>query len=287
MTFSMTAFARIPVQEDWGSLVWEIRSVNHRYLEYHFRLPELIRSIEPSLRETLRKHLHRGKVECFLTLQLAGGYTLLNISEVSLAELQTAVNIVEKYFINSRGVNPLEILQFPGIINNKETNIAIIHTVAMNTFELALIQLLDIQHKEGMALKTLVTMKLKNIDKEINNIRTILPSLLDMQRQKILNRLEEARVDLNADRLEQEIVLLAQKIDVNEELDRLSIHMLEVKRILGKKGAIGRHLDFLMQELNREANTLSSKSINVNLTHSVINLKVLIEQIREQIQNIL
>jgi uncharacterized protein (TIGR00255 family) len=286
MTSSMTAFARIQVQEDWGSLVWEIRSVNHRYLEPHFRLPELMREIEPSLREALRKHLNRGKVECSLKMQLCEGQKSLNVNETSLAELQAAVNKVEAYFINASGVNPLEVLQWPGIVNNEEANMRPVHAAALKGFELALVQLSDTRRREGMELEKFVTMRLEGISEEVENIRKVLPDLLDSQRQKILDRLEEARAELDPDRLEQEMIILAQKMDVDEELDRLTTHVTEVKRTLGKKGAVGRRLDFLMQELNREANTLSSKSINAGLTQSAVNLKVLIEQAREQIQNI-
>ena len=286
MTSSMTAFARVQVQENWGSLVWEIRSVNHRYLEPHFRLPEQAREIEPGLREVLRKQLNRGKVECSLRLQLAEGTQKLNVNEAVLEDVQKAVNKVETWFINASGVNPLEILRWPGVMENEEANLAPVHAAALEGFKEAITQLKNMRQREGTELKQFILTRLDNISEEVTNIRGILPTLIQAQRQKILDRLEEAKADLDPERLEQEMIILAQKMDVDEELDRLDTHVQEVRRTLDKKGGIGRRLDFLMQELNREANTLSSKSINAGLTQSAVNLKVLIEQMREQIQNI-
>ncbi|AMO54426.1 hypothetical protein GZ77_22960 [Endozoicomonas montiporae] len=286
MTSSMTAFARVQVQEDWGSLVWEIRSVNHRYLEPHFRLPEQAREIEPKLREVLRKQLNRGKIECSLRLQLAEGTQKLNLNEAVLEDVQAAVNKVETWFINAAGVNPLEILRWPGVMESEETNLAPVHAAALKAFEEAIAQLISMRQREGSELKQFVLTRLDNISEEVGTIRKVLPELIQGQRQKILDRLEEARAELEPERLEQEMVMFAQKMDVDEELDRLDTHVQEVKRTLDKKGGIGRRLDFLMQELNREANTLSSKSVNAGLTQSAVNLKVLIEQMREQIQNI-
>ena len=286
MTSSMTAFARVQVQEDWGSLVWEIRSVNHRYLEPHFRLAEQAREIEPGLREILRRQLSRGKIECSLRLQLAESTQKLNLNAAVLEGVQNAVNQVETWFINASGVDPLEILRWPGVMENEETNLAPVHAAALKAFEEAITQLINMRQREGAELKQFVMTRLNSISEEVSTIRGVLPELIEAQRQKILDRLEEAKAELDPERLEQEMIILAQKMDVDEELDRLDTHVQEVKRTLNKKGGIGRRLDFLMQELNREANTLSSKSINAGLTQSAVNLKVLIEQMREQIQNI-
>lgn len=286
MTSSMTAFARVQAQENWGSLVWEIRSVNHRYLEPHFRLPEQAREIEPGLREVLRQQLNRGKVECNLRLQLAEGTQKLSLNETVLEDVQNAVNKVESWFINASGVNPLEILHWPGVMENEETNLAPVHAAALEGFKEAISQLKSMRQREGAELKQFILTRLDQVSEEVTNIRGILPTLIQAQRQKIMDRLEEAKAELDPERLEQEMIILAQKMDVDEELDRLDTHVQEVKRTMDKKGGIGRRLDFLMQELNREANTLSSKSINAGLTQSAVNLKVLIEQMREQIQNI-
>ncbi|WP_257296912.1 YicC/YloC family endoribonuclease [Endozoicomonas sp. YOMI1] len=288
MTSSMTAFARVQIQEDWGSLVWEIRSVNHRYLEPHFRLTEQAREIEPALRELIRKQLKRGKVECSLKYQLVEKEQVLDLNRVLLEKLQLAVREVETHFSQVAPVNPLEVLQWPGVQSNEETEMAVVHRVAIKGFNTALIQLNEMRQREGQELKSFIEARLDKMGDEVLQLRGLLPEILQSQREKILDRLYEARQELNPERLEQEMVMLAQKMDVDEELDRLETHIAEVRRTLKKpgQGAVGRRLDFLMQELNREANTLSSKSIHAGLTQAAVNLKVFIEQMREQAQNI-
>lgn len=289
MTSSMTAFARVQVQEDWGSLVWEIRSVNHRYLEPHFRLPEQMREIEPGLRDILRKQLSRGKIECGLRYQLSESEQALNLNPSVLEKLKSALSDVHNQLSSDVAVspvNPLEVLQWPGVQASEETEMAVVHKAALNAFGGAISELKNMREREGLELEKFINARLDGIVEEVRNLRQVLPEILDAQRQKILDRLEEAKTELNPERLEQEMVILAQKMDVDEELDRLETHVSEVKHTLAGKGAIGRRLDFLMQELNREANTLSSKSINAGLTQTAVNLKVLIEQMREQIQNI-
>ena len=289
MTSSMTAFARVQVQEDWGSLVWEIRSVNHRYLEPHFRLPEQMREIEPGLREILRKQLSRGKIECGLRYQLAESEQELNLNLSMLEKLKAALLEVNNQLstdVAVNPVNPLDVLQWPGVQATEETEMAVVHKAALKAFGDAIAELKGMRQREGAELEKFINARLDGIVEEVSNLRRVLPEILDAQRQKILDRLEEAKAELNPERLEQEMVILAQKMDVDEELDRLGTHVSEVRRTLSGKGAIGRRLDFLMQELNREANTLSSKSINAGLTQTAVNLKVLIEQMREQIQNI-
>ena len=216
MTSSMTAFARVQVQDDWGSLVWEIRSVNHRYLEPHFRLPEQAREIEPGLREILRRQLNRGKIECSLRLQLAEGTHKLNLNEAVLEDVQSAVNKVETWFINASGVNPLEVLRWPGVMENEETNLAPVHASALKAFEQAITQLINMRQREGAELKQFVLTRLDGISEEVSTIRGVLPELIEAQRQKILDRLEEAKAELDPERLEQEMIILAQKMDVDE-----------------------------------------------------------------------
>ena len=287
MTSSMTAFSRVQIQEDWGSLTWEIRSVNHRYLEPHFRLPEPIREIEPLLREALRKHLGRGKIECSLRYQMAEAEQALTINRSVLQKLQAAVAEIESAFAHTAAVNPLEVLQWPGVQSSEEVEVSALHKAATQAFEEAITQLKIMRQREGAELEKFIYARLDIILEEVIGLRKVLPELLEGQRQKILDRLEEAKAELNPERLEQEMVLLAQKMDVDEELDRLETHITEVRRTLSvKQGPIGRRLDFLMQELNREANTLSSKSINAGLTQTAVNFKVLIEQMREQVQNL-
>ncbi|WP_066017394.1 YicC/YloC family endoribonuclease [Endozoicomonas atrinae] len=288
MTSSMTAFARVQIQEDWGSLVWEIRSVNHRYLEPHFRLMEQAREIEPALRELIRKQLKRGKVECSLKYQLIEKEQVLDLNRVLLEKLQLAVREVETHFSQVAPVNPLEVLQWPGVQSTEETEMAVVHRAAIKGFNTALIQLKEMRQREGQELQSFIEARLDKMGDEAQQLRVLLPEILQNQREKILDRLSEAQQELNPERLEQEMVILAQKMDVDEELDRLETHVAEVRRTLKNsgQGAVGRRLDFLMQELNREANTLSSKSIHAGLTQIAVNLKVFIEQMREQVQNI-
>ncbi|WP_067515920.1 YicC/YloC family endoribonuclease [Endozoicomonas ascidiicola] len=288
MISSMTAFARVQVQEAWGSLAWEIRSVNHRYLEPHFRLPDQGRETEPQLREILRKQLKRGKVECTLKYQLMDQAQVLELNRPILEKLSQAIQEVESRFASVAAVNPLEVLQWPGVQAVEELELKEINAAAVNSFKEAIKQLIQMRQREGNELKAFIETRLDNMGEEVKQLRVLLPSILKNQREKILDRLSEAKQELNPERLEQEMVILAQKMDVDEELDRLEAHFSEVRRTLNTsgQGAVGRRLDFLMQELNREANTLSSKSIHSGLTQSAVNLKVYIEQMREQVQNI-
>lgn len=287
MIQSMTAFARETSQGDWGTLTWEIRSVNHRYLEPHFKLPENLREIEPGLREGLRKHLNRGKVECALRWQPAeqsGEGFDLNIELVK--DINQAANQVNRILDNPAHLNALELLQWPGVMKTAQVDAAPLKTSALALFDQALKTLVATRKREGEQLKPLFDQRLDATSAIVAEVRGKLPEILAAQRENILARFEDAKLELDAARVEQEMVLLAQKTDVAEELDRLDAHVKEVRSVLGKKGAIGRRLDFLMQELNREANTLSSKSIVTDTTNAAVELKVLIEQMREQIQNI-
>ena len=288
MIRSMTAFARQSSQHEWGSLVWEIRSVNHRYLEHSFKLPDSARQQENKLREKLRAHLSRGKVECSLRLQIqnSGNSQSLVINNERLQQLIAACENIQSQLQHASTLNPLELLQWPGIMSEAATDTDISSEQLLASFQVALEQLVENRQREGAALKHFVEQRLDAIAAITADIKQQLPSILLAQRQKLQHRLEEIKVELNPDRLEQEMVILAQKADVDEELDRLSAHLEEVRRVLSKGGACGRRLDFLMQELNREANTLSSKSIVSDTTQAAVELKVMIEQMREQIQNI-
>lgn len=287
MIQSMTAFAREASQGDWGTLTWEIRSVNHRYLEPHFKLPENLREIEPSLREGLRKHLNRGKVECALRWQpveQSGQGFDLNIELVK--DINQAANQVNRILDNPAHLNALELLQWPGVMKTAQVDAAPLKKAALDAFDLALKNLVDTRTREGEQLKPLFDQRLDATSAIVTEVREKLPTILASQRENILARFEDAKLELDSGRIEQEMVMLAQKTDVAEELDRLDAHVKEVRSVLNKKGAIGRRLDFLMQELNREANTLSSKSIVTDTTKAAVELKVLIEQMREQVQNI-
>ncbi len=288
MPYSMTGFARQEAKHPWGTLIWEVRSVNHRYLEPHFRLPEFIRELEPSLREQMRKSLSRGKVEASFTYQLGNsdGAQELNLNKALLKQITDAVSQVNEAVDNTAPLNPLELLRWPGMISDHDIDREVILDASLDLFKQALTSLVDHRAREGQELKLLIEQRLDGITEQVKLVRDILPSILQGQRERLLEKLEALKAETDQDRLEQEMVYLAQKTDVDEELDRLDTHVTEVRRTLKQKGSVGRRLDFLMQELNREANTLSSKSIVSDTTQAAIELKVLIEQMREQIQNI-
>ena len=287
MVYSMTAFSRQQLEHEWGSLTWEIRSVNHRYLEPSVRLPENFRSLENPIRRQLRDKLYRGKIECLLRFrtveanQIDWHLNLDLISQLTKANLEINSNIGGDYKLSS-----LDILKWPGVISDQSIDEEIFNKEAMGLFEKALDDLMVVREREGASLRDAILKRIASIQRIIDSIQAKMPSIILKQKENLLNKLEDIKAEFEPTRLEQEITLLAQKADVDEELDRLNSHLQEAKRVLDSDGQIGRRLDFLMQELNREANTLSSKSIVVETTQSAVELKVLIEQMREQIQNI-
>ena len=287
MVYSMTAFSRQQLEHEWGSLTWEIRSVNHRYLEPSVRLPENFRSLENPIRRQLRDKLYRGKIECQLRVrtveanQIDWQLNLDLISQLTKANLEINSNIGGDYKLSS-----LDILKWPGVISDQPIDEEIFNKEAMGLFEKALDDLMVVREREGASLRDAILKRIASIQRIIDSIQAKMPSIILKQKENLLNKLEDIKAEFEPTRLEQEITLLAQKADVDEELDRLNSHLQEAKRVLDSGGQIGRRLDFLMQELNREANTLSSKSIVVETTQSAVELKVLIEQMREQIQNI-
>lgn len=287
MLKSMTAFARQDIETPEGTLTWEIRSVNHRYLEPHFKIPDSFRETEPALRESLRRHLARGKVDCSLKFQAAtSGKNNLEINPDAASALAEALKGLEQHFDQLQPANALEILAWPGILNSEKGDRKSLLNAAINSFGEALKTLNESRVREGSQLAPLFDARLESISNIVADVRNMLPGILAKQSENIRQRFHDAKVELDEGRLEQEMVLLAQKSDVAEELDRLDAHVTEVRHTLKKKEPVGRRLDFLMQELNREANTLSSKSIVTDTTQAAVELKVLIEQMREQVQNI-
>ena len=286
MIYSMTGFARNEIKGDWGTAVWEIRSVNQRFLETFFRLPEQFRGLEPVLRERFRKALQRGKVECnlrFTANDAAVG--TLNLNEALAKQLLHAADWVQSHG-QSTGVNPVDILRWPGVMAAEEADMDTIQADVLKAFDKTLADFKESRATEGANLKAMIEQRLDAITEETNTVGAKMPEVIEWQREKILTRFEEAKVELDPTRIEQEMVMLAQRLDVAEELDRLHSHVGETQKILKKGGAVGRRLDFMMQEFNRESNTLGSKSISAEITQSAVELKVLIEQMREQIQNI-
>lgn len=288
MIKSMTAFARCSGQGKWGSLTWEIRSVNHRYLDCSFRLPESLRKLELDLRELARQHLNRGRIECFLQYQPGDASQLKSSLNTNLVkQLAKAANTIKTQIeYPLAAINPMHILSWNNVLQIAETDSKLVHEKTIKLFVRALQELVTVRNKEGSTLKSLITQRLQAVLIEISKVKKLLPMILKQQRAKLLSRLNEIKTELDIPRLEQEMIFFAHKIDVAEELDRLVIHVQEVKRVLKTGGVIGKRLDFLMQELNREANTLASKSVDRKSTHAAVELKVLIEQMREQVQNI-
>lgn len=287
MIQSMTAFARAQAQGNWGTAVCELRSINHRYLEISVRMPENLHALEASMRERIRHYIRRGKIECHIRYQpgdVTG--TAITINTHLAQELCKATGVIGGMLTHAAPVNPMDILHWPGILQIAEIDLETIQDEMLKLLEKGLQDLVDARLREGAELKQLFTQRLENMKTELAKVRHRLPEIYSTQRARLVARFSEAKVELDSSRFEQELVLYAQKIDVAEELERLDAHISEVRRILKQGGTAGRRLDFLMQELNREANTLGSKSVDVDTTRASVELKVLIEQIREQVQNV-
>ncbi|PCJ13916.1 MAG: YicC family protein [Gammaproteobacteria bacterium] len=287
MISSMTAFARHQTHSPQGTFVWEVRAVNHRYLELQFRLPEGMRDIEAKLRETVRNSVSRGKIECHLRFQPDPSLQpALELNETLAQQLALAAEKVAQNLQSPAPIQATEILKWPGVLIAAKEDASILQQGATESFAVAIDQFITSRQREGSQLRQLIETRLESVLIAVEKVKLHLPEIQQALRQKLINRFAECQVEMDTERLEQELVYLAQKIDVDEELDRIETHISEVKRVLVKGGAVGRRLDFLMQELNREANTLGSKSVNQDTTQASVELKVLVEQMREQIQNI-
>jgi uncharacterized protein (TIGR00255 family) len=283
----MTAFARKEKQADWGQAAWELRSVNHRYLEIILSLPEPFSHLEPLIRKQIQTRLQRGRVEAKLRYKFYAHRSIpIEIDEELTKSLISAYTKIANLANISTPLDPGELLRWPQLLKFAELSYEALQPELMGLFSQTLDDFFLIRVTEGKALFDLIHQRLIKLDALIQDIQIQLPQLLNLQREKILARLKEAKVSLEPNRLEQEMLLFTQKTDVAEELDRLQIHLGEFKKLLIKNQAQGKPLDFLLQELNREANTLASKSLNAELTLSAVSIKVLIEEMREQVQNI-
>ena len=291
MLRSMTAFARVQETSDAGVLTWEIRSVNHRYLELGLKLPDEFKSLEPEIRKLISQYLKRGKVDVGLRYKLNDAEAVevkLNVEIVrSLRHVeQEVLNIVHE----GSKLSVADILSWPGVIAESDKDLSPLIALALSSLENALGQLVQTRETEGQALQELISTRCTQISEIVQQLRTHRPTMMASMREKWENNLNEKLKQWSEagdnSRLEQELVILAQKLDVDEELDRIDTHITEVEKVLKRKEAVGRRLDFLMQELNREANTLGSKSQDSQTTQWSVDLKVLIEQMREQVQNI-
>ena len=286
MTYSMTAFARKEQSYDFGTLQIEIKSVNQRYLEPTFRLHETLRPVEMKLREALKQKVKRGKLEVTVRFHVATGEQALDIDEARLNAVTRVLDKIQARVDNTSAINPMELLQYPGVLIDAELDVEQVHAELISLFGEALDDFLAGRQREGAVLADAIKERLDGITEIVAGIRAEVPEWVATFRENLREKAQNLGVELDADRLEQEVVLLAQKADVAEELDRLDGHVKECRGILKQKGAIGRKLDFLMHEFNREANTLGSKSTKESITRHAVQLKVLIEQMREQVQNI-
>ena len=286
MPRSMTAFARNTTDFPWGSVTCELRSVNHRFLETGFRLPETLRQVEMSLREIARKKLSRGKVDC--SIQLAFNSTDTTVS-ADLTLAKQYIELAQQLAVqidNPAAISPLDIMRWPGVLKEQDVESEHLQTAAIETFKLTVSQLLEGRQREGDKLADMIEQRLVGIQEQTTIVRENLPDILAHQRTRLEEKMADMKSQLDESRLEQEMVIIANRTDVDEELDRLDVHIAEIRRVLQSSDSIGRRLDFLMQELNREANTLGSKSIAGVTTQASVELKVLIELMREQIQNL-
>ena len=288
MIRSMTGFARVERQFDFGHLSWEMRSVNHRYLEFGLRLPEEFRSLEADIRKCLGQYLSRGKIDATLRFNAALGATgsslklnlplareLLGVQQ----ELAGLAAVEQQADIN-------QILDWPGLIEEKRPNLVPLRAAAMELLAEAAQQLQASRSREGEQMANAIRERLQGVAALTRRVKAWLPEIRTALKQRMLDRIADVQQPLEPGRIEQEVAFLVQKMDVDEELDRLDAHIKEAYRVLDLKEPVGRRLDFLLQEFNRESNTLSSKSVDQRTSKAAVDLKVLIEQMREQVQNV-
>ncbi|CAN5178669.1 YicC family protein [soil metagenome] len=287
MILSMTGFAR----REWAGsseyLTWELRSVNHRFLDLSFRLPEDFRRLEPRFRRLAASVLRRGKVDCSLQLKrTAGDAGELVINEDLAARVVEGGRTVAALMDAVRPMSPLEILRWPGVVEERTPDLDPLHAAAVDLLESALDELGAARRQEGARLSAMLDARLAALDELVSRVRSRLPEASTRIRSKIVERVRQLGIDPSNERLEQELVLLAQRLDVDEELDRVDSHLRAMREALEIREPAGRRLDFLLQELNREANTLASKPQDIEITQAAVEMKVLIEQLREQVQNV-
>jgi uncharacterized protein (TIGR00255 family) len=288
MITSMTGFARREAAGAWGTLVCELRSVNHRFLETGFRLPEELRSLEPELRQGMMRELKRGKVDCTVSYRAAqGAERALEIDPEGLQRLVARLRVVKAAMPDhAASVDALEILRWPGVIRDTDGGTEELLNAARALASQALAELIATRAREGARLRELIEQRCSGLATLVEQVRARLPEVQARARTRLTERIAELAAAVDHDRLEQELAMLLQRLDVDEELDRLTAHIGEIRRVVGGNEPAGRRLDFLMQELNREANTLSSKSQDLDVTRAAVDMKVLIEQMREQVQNV-
>ena len=287
MLRSMTAYGRSSLKTDSGDFLCELRSVNHRYLDVSVRLPECLRQIEPAIRENVTKVLHRGKIDISIKLtQSSTTNQTFSLNEDLLTQLSLAADKVKLLSGSSADVDPVRLMQWPGVltasVDFQESQVE----DALSVFESALGDFLAARSREGAQISELLQGKGAELENLVLEVRKLAPSILEKQRAKLDLKLAQIDIEYDQSRMEQELIYSALRIDINEELDRLDAHCSELSNILNRTDPVGRRLDFLMQEFNREANTVNSKSIDLGTSNAALEIKVLVEQMREQVQNI-
>lgn len=284
----MTAYANLNTKTAEATLQWEIRSVNHRYLELSFKLPDTLREVEYALRDIARGCLNRGKVDCFLRLDWNTEKTTeLKIDHKLVdALIDASEQIRQQVPSQSLGVSPFDFLRWPSVACTPDKDITQLLEPIKESFLLALQNLMEVRAREGKKLGSFIQERLNKMSDTVNKIKNRLPEIKNNYRLKFQEKLRDLLLEIDKNRFEQELVYLMQKMDISEELDRLATHVIEVTRVLKSDKTLGRRLDFLMQELNRETNTIASKAIDNATIQDAVELKVLIEEMREQIQNL-
>ncbi len=287
MIRSMTAYARQEKRDEAGVLTWELRSVNHRYLEASPRLPEDFRVLEPVVRELAGKYLGRGKLECSLRFESATNSAAgVKVNSHLAGQIIAAAVDVSELLHEAALPRPMEILRWPGVVEVEKVDLSPLQSSAKELLQEALKSLVENREREGARLEQMIIQRCESMQQQVGLVKERMPGVLQGIKERLRSRLDEVVGELDDGRLEQEMALLSQRLDVDEEMDRLGAHLDEVLQVLQRSEPVGRRLDFLMQELNREANTLSSKSNDVEVTRIAVEMKVLIEQMREQVQNI-
>ncbi len=287
MLKSMTAFSRKESVSDWGTLIWEMRSVNHRYLDVSIRLADDLRLIEAQVREKINARLSRGKVEVSIRFKPSAQVSSqIAVNESLASQVIEAARSLQPMIGETQPVPAIEVLRWPGVVSQAEADLGPLQQLALELFDTALEDFIQTRQREGQKTAQMLTERCDAIDTIIEKVKILRPEAVERQRTKLMSRIEELDVEHDTGRLEQELVYISQKLDVAEELDRLTAHQSELRDILKRDEPVGRRLDFLVQEYNREANTLSSKSADADTTALSVDLKVLIEQMREQVQNI-
>jgi uncharacterized protein (TIGR00255 family) len=286
MIHSMTAFARGETDTPWGRLVWELKTVNHRYFETSLRLPDELRAIEPAVREACAARLARGKLDATLRLQLVSSPATVEFDESQARRVLDSAARLRALEPVLAPMTAADVLRWPGVLKAPTPEPEALAEAALAALKQALDSLAAMRQREGERLREFLLARLEAAERVTDELRAALPAMAEAWRARLLERLKELKESPDPARLEQELVLIATRTDVAEELDRLASHLVEIRRLLAQGGAIGRRLDFLMQELNREANTLGSKSADLRQTSTSVELKVLIDQMKEQIQNI-